>query len=723
VQIYSGGAVSSTSSLEGETPPEAWRALVAPRDEIAALLRITEAVSGERDRDALLGALAGAFRGVLPADRLLVLSQGSLPTRVFEVPSGRELSELGSEPALVAELGRAPSALVFPSLARAPQGAAWIGERLIEHDMKSALALPLRVGERSPGALVLLSAVEDAWSSVPGSLLDGIARAVAAALESCLAHEELQSLQREREVLLALSSASGRHLKRDELFGALSGCLRDLLPTDRFGIELPLEGGRLQGHLLTPRGGRAEVTQPHVLPAPGTACQWVLANRERMVTACRDELRERFPVTFSVMEREGMESLCALPLLIEERSRAVLFVMAARRSAYQGVPPDLLDQLSGSVAVALDDCLAHEEVERLRDRLAAENVYLREEIQQAHNFEEIVGCSEALQSVLRELAAVAPTEATVLIYGETGTGKELVARAIHAGSPRASRPLIKVNCAAISAGLVESELFGHEKGAFTGAADRHIGRFELAHGGTIFLDEVGELPFETQAKLLRVLQEREFERVGGSTTLRADVRVIAATNRDLPGAVERGLFREDLYYRLSVFPLRLPALRERREDIELLAHYFLERHARRLGRGVSRMSTAILERLRAYSWPGNVRELENAIERALVLSQGPELEVGPLIPLSSPVAPREESACGRDPWPEVKRAEGSVTLASVSTQHLRAVLERCAWVIEGPDGAARALGLRPSTLRSRMKKLGLQRPPLPTPRSADPLGR
>jgi formate hydrogenlyase transcriptional activator len=556
--------------------------------------------------------------------------------------------------------------------------------------------------------LGLAAGEANAWGDGESAWLAELAGAVAIALDNCLAYEQVTAMGQELKALLDVSIATGRHLERDQLFGALAACLRGLLPTDRFGIELPLEGQRLQGHLLTPCGARPEPTRPEVLPATGTACQWVLDHHQWMVAAEREELRERFPVTHAVMSREGMESLCALPLRTGERCRGVLFFMAARKHAYEGLRRGLLDQVASAVAVALDDCLAHEEVRRLRDRLAAENDYLQEEIRQEHNFEEIVGRSAVLRRTLREVELVAPTESTVLIYGETGTGKELVARAIHARSARAQRPLIKVNCAAIPAGLVESELFGHEKGAFTGATGRRIGRFELAGGGTIFLDEIGELPIETQVSLLRVLQEREFERVGGSTTIHADVRVIAATNRDLHLEIAAGRFRQDLYYRLNVFPLRLPPLRERREDIELLAQYFLQRLARRLGRNISRISIASLERLRAYDWPGNVRELENLIERALIRSPGPILELGADLPVKLE-APRS-SAPAAEPIAEEPAPAQPTTLAELQNQHLRAVLERCNWVVEGPGGAAQMLGLHPNTLRSRLKKLGLKRP-------------
>ncbi len=338
-------------------------------------------------------------------------------------------------------------------------------------------------------------------------------------------------------------------------------------------------------------------------------------------------------------------------------------------------------------------------LESEQQRLQLQSAYLQEEIKAVHNFEEIVGRSAVLQRVLSQVGLVAATDSSVLISGETGTGKELVARAIHARSGRRDRPLVKVNCAALPSGLVESELFGHEKGAFTGATERRTGRFELAHGGTIFLDEVGELPPETQAKLLRVLQEREFERVGGSQTVRVDVRVIAATNRDLPTAVAEGTFRQDLYYRLNVFPVTLPPLRERPEDIPPLVHYFVARYRAKIGRKISRVPQETMARLGAYAWPGNVRELENVIERAVILSPGADLEVPPeLLPASVPAAPPRSAA-----------PAGTAPLERVERDHILSVLKRTNWRVDGPHGAARLLDMHPSTLRSRMQKLGIRR--------------
>ncbi len=358
-------------------------------------------------------------------------------------------------------------------------------------------------------------------------------------------------------------------------------------------------------------------------------------------------------------------------------------------------------------------------MEQEKARLAAENAYLQEEIKSVHNFEEIVGQSPALLQSLEKVSRVAKTDATVLITGETGTGKELIARAIHSASHRHDKPLIKVNCAALPAGLVESELFGHEKGAFSGAISRRVGRFELANGGTIFLDEVGEVPLDVQVKLLRVLQEREFERVGGTHPIKVDVRVIAATNRDLVKSIREGKFREDLYYRLNVFPISLPPLRDRAGDVPILVQFLVARFAARVGVRIESVERATMERLDRYSWPGNVRELENVLERAVILSNGPTLEIDPEVFAS---ATSVRSASAGPPTPSGSEREGAAaagsgptppleSLESNTRNHILAALEQSGWVISGPRGAAKILGLHPNTLRSRMKKLGIVRAP------------
>jgi PAS domain S-box-containing protein len=348
-------------------------------------------------------------------------------------------------------------------------------------------------------------------------------------------------------------------------------------------------------------------------------------------------------------------------------------------------------------------------MEREQARLSAQNVYLQEEIKSVHNFEEIVGQSPALMEALEKVSRVAKTDATVLITGETGTGKELIARAIHSASRRHDKPLIKVNCAALPAGLIESELFGHEKGAFSGAINRRVGRFELAHGGTIFLDEIGEIPIDVQVKLLRVLQEREFERVGGTKSIHVDVRVIAATNRDLGKSIREGKFREDLFYRLNVFPIPLPPLRKREGDVPLLVHFLVDRFAARSGVRIESVGKATMRRLNRYSWPGNIRELENVLERAVILSSGPMLDIDPDVFASGTIghsidADRSVSATSSEGAGQPHPLE---SLESTTRSHILAALEQSRWIIDGPRGAAKILGIHANTLRSRMKKLGI----------------
>jgi formate hydrogenlyase transcriptional activator len=448
---------------------------------------------------------------------------------------------------------------------------------------------------------------------------------------------------------------------------------------------------------------------------PGTPCQNVAAGR---VCATSCGLQQLFPEDLW-LQQIGAQSYVGVPMKnaagrvlghiavlhtepMEPSSEdiAMLTIFASRACA----------ELERTQAErALNEALV--EVRRLRDRLHEENMYLQEEIRAAHNFDEIVGRHPVLMELLTQVGPVAASDAAVLIQGETGTGKELIARALHAKSRRRGRPLVKVNCGAIPTGLVESELFGHVKGAFTGAVARRVGRFEVAHGGTIFLDEVGELPPDTQVKLLRVLQEKELEPVGSNQTVRVDVRTIAATNRDLEEAVRSGRFRADLYYRLNVVPLRIPPLRERKEDIPLLVLYFLERSSRSLGKDVRGIASESLRRLTEYSWPGNVRELHNVIERAVVLASGPVLHLGPeLLPARSERVERVVAPATPPTAATPARAKAAASsLQEVERRHILAVLDQCQWVVEGPRGAAAVLGLKPSTLRSRMTKLGATR--------------
>jgi formate hydrogenlyase transcriptional activator len=440
-----------------------------------------------------------------------------------------------------------------------------------------------------------------------------------------------------------------------------------------------------------------------VLPLEEDPAGLVWQTQQPLVTSRVGELT-RWPRLLERVQAYGVESFCFLPLTTARRRQGTLVFTSKQPSAYDTADLDFLQQVANQVAVAVENALAFQEIEaafreikELKDQLAQEKAYLEEEVRTEHHFGEIVGDSPALRQVLKEVETVAATSSTVLIRGETGTGKELIARALHDLSPRQGRTFVKLNCAAIPTGLLESELFGHEKGAFTGAISQKVGRFELAHQGTLFLDEVGDIPPELQPKLLRVLQEQEFERLGSTKTMRVDVRLVAATNRDLAAMVADGRFRSDLYYRFNVFPLVLPSLRERPDDIPRLVRHFTQQFARRMGRRIETVPSAVMDALVHYPWPGNVRELQNVIERAVILSPGSSLQV--------PVSDLHATAT-----PHLVPAVTAMTLADAEREHILGALRDTGWVVGGPKGAAVRLGMKRATLQKKMKKLGIFRP-------------
>ena len=508
--------------------------------------------------------------------------------------------------------------------------------------------------------------------------------------------------------LLEINNAIITNLTEEALFHAVTEALRQAVPFDRaalisyqpetgtfryLGMESPLPSDYF-------RAGRE-------FDRSESVSSWV-CDHQRAVVRRDLEIEQQYPHDHRLFA-EGIRSYCMVPLVSRGKSIGTLGVGCKTKSQYSDADAAFLQDVANQVALAVVNMKVYEEIAALKVRLEKENVYLQEEIRAGHNFEEIVGDSPALLEVLKKVEQVAPTNATVLIHGETGTGKELIARAIHDRSPRKERPLVMVNCSAISAGLVESELFGHVKGAFTGAIERRLGRFALADGGTIFLDEVGELPLETQVKLLRVLQEREFEPVGGSRPVQVDVRVIAATNRNLEEAVRTGGFRSDLFYRLNVFPIEVPPLRNRPSDIPQLAMFFLARRSAQLGKHMTGISQDTMDRFARYAWPGNVRELGNLVERAVILSPGSILEVEDgLLPARASgffnvVAGKPSESAQRSlPAPAAVR-----TLEEVERNHIIAVLRETGGVVEGAKGAARILNLHPNTLRHRMRKLGI----------------
>jgi formate hydrogenlyase transcriptional activator len=523
------------------------------------------------------------------------------------------------------------------------------------------------------------------------------------------AEEALRKSEQRQHSLLEINNAIINNLTQEALFSSAYEAIRSVVSFDRaaFLIYQPeKETLKLLSMQSETDSEFFQLGKEYDLQETRISA-WVLDHQQLVVRG--DLENEQQSRGDRRLVEEGIRSYCVVPLVARGNSIGTFTVWSESKNRYSQEDAELLREVANQVALAIANMKSYEEVAALKAKLEKENVYLQEEIRTEHNFEEIVGNSPALLDLLRRVDQVAPTDSTVLIHGETGTGKELVARAIHNRSARKDRPLVKVNCSAISAGLVESELFGHVKGAFTGAFERHIGRFELADGGTLFLDEVGELPLETQVKLLRVLQEREFEPVGSNRSVHVDVRIIAATNRNLEDSISAGKFRSDLYYRLNVFPLVVPPLRERRADIPQLATFFLSRCARNVGKKMEGISAAATELLNRYSWPGNIRELQNVIERAVIVSHGSMLELeNDLISVSLSQTQRDKVQTAEETQPATQ-SSSLKTLEEVERAHISAVLQQTRGVIEGANGAAKTLGMHPNTLRHRMEKLGIKR--------------
>jgi formate hydrogenlyase transcriptional activator len=531
------------------------------------------------------------------------------------------------------------------------------------------------------------------------AFLQQVARQVAVAVDNALNFESAQAYQRqlalERDrlrVLLEVNNAMVSKLDLHSLLGAISASLRRVIHHEYTSLAVfdPTTGNMRVLALDFPQG-KGLMREDLTVQLEGSMGGKAFRTRQALVLD-RNAMEEFNSPTSRLLKAEGVRSVISMPLITHDRALGALTLASLRDSAFQQSDVDLLAQVVSQVAIAVENALAFQEIAELKNKLAQEKLYLEDEIRSEMNFDEIIGECASLRAVLKQVETVAPTDSTVLITGETGTGKELIARAIHNLSPRRERTFVKVNCAAIPTGLLESELFGHERGAFTGAIAQRIGRFELANGGTIFLDEIGDIPLELQPKLLRVLQEQEFERLGSTHTTKVDVRLVAATNRNLAQMVAERTFRTDLYYRLRVFPIIMPPLRERQGDIPSLVRYFVEKHARRMNRTVETIPAETLERLVQYPWPGNIRELENLIERAVIVSPGPVLRV-----------PLSELRSGAEPL-----VEGQ-TLRAVEREHILKTLEGTKWVLAGPHGAAARLGMKRTTLQSKMRKLGVKK--------------
>ena len=506
------------------------------------------------------------------------------------------------------------------------------------------------------------------------------------------AHEELRSNNERLKLLLDLNNAIVSNLELRDLLRAISASVRHTMKCDSVGVALPdPDDQRLRIHAVDFPEGRGLIQEEGKVPAAEGPTNRVFRIGEPIALDAR-ALAALDVKNLAVAE--GFQALCDVPLVSRNRTLGVVCLGRLHDNPFTGNEVDFVRQVAAQVAIAVENALAYQQIAELKDKLAQEKLYLEDEIRSEMNFDSIIGRSAALQKLLQQVETVAPTDSIVLIYGETGVGKELVARAIHNLSSRGKNAFVKLNCAAIPTGLLESEMFGHERGAFTGAIAQRIGRFELASHGTVFLDEIGEIPLELQPKLLRVLQEREFERLGSSRTLRTDARLIASTNRDLAAMVKEQRFRMDLYYRLEVFPIYVPSLRERQEDIPLLVRHFVQQFARRMNKTIDTIPSESMSALLRYPWPGNIRELQNLIERAVILSAGPVLNV--------PLA-------GLHTQPTAAATNKRETLEEVERRKILEVLDATGWVVSGPRGAARLLGLKRSTLQFRMGKLGIRK--------------
>jgi formate hydrogenlyase transcriptional activator len=505
---------------------------------------------------------------------------------------------------------------------------------------------------------------------------------------------QLSRAEERWRVLLRVNNAVVTYLDRDTLFAAIAGELRDVIPYDRAALVLldPVDDVFKVMGVAGPVPSSSIIPLGTAWPRRGSRSGWIVDNGLPLLSP---DIREdhRF-IEHPSLVADGILSAVSVPLKAKDKIIGTLNVGTREVGRYGEKDAELMTAIADQVVLAIQNMLAYEEIASLKSRLEEENLYLQEESRAEVEFADVVGESPAIQKVLSRVRMVAGTDSTILVTGETGTGKELVVRAIRGVSGRKDKILVKVNCAALPSGVIESELFGHEKGAFTGALNRRVGRFELANGGTLFLDEVGDLPLDLQAKLLRVLQEGEFERVGGTQTLKVNVRLIAATNRDLKVAVEEGRFRADLFYRLNVFPIAIPPLRERLEDVPRLTRHFAMIYASKMGKPIGTIGEQVLNKLMAYNWPGNVRELQNVIERAVILSTQNRLVLDDSLaaPVTGPAA------------------KAPRTLEDVEREHILCILESVGWRVSGDRGAAKILGLKRTTLEARMIKLGISRP-------------
>jgi formate hydrogenlyase transcriptional activator len=693
------------------------------RQQLEALLEVSEAISQQRDLPALFHDLAERLHSVVDFDFLTLTlhdpARNVMRLHILETRIPHEKT-LGAETAVDGH----PSGWVWQSQEtfvvsdtaeedRYPQ----FMQRLREEGVRSFALLPLTTAQRRLGAMGFGRLMPQRITEGELQFMKRVACQVAVAVDNALNLESSQAYQtqlaHERDrlrVLLDVNNVLVTSLELPELFRGIVSTLQRVIHHDYTSLALldPVSG-LLKIHALDFPGRQGLLKPEMTIPREASPAGRAIAEGRTLIS--RGQELDQYPSeVVRLLRAEGLQVICCIPLSNRGRTFGTLNLASRRMDVFSPEDIELVQQVAAQIAIAVENALAFKEIDALKDKLAEEKLYLEEEIRSAFNFEEIIGDSPAIRRALAQVELVAPAGTTVLILGETGTGKEVIARAVHNLSPRKDRTFVKINCAAIPSGLLEAELFGHERGAFTGAINQKIGRFELADRGTLFLDEIGDIPLELQPKLLRVLQEQEFERLGSNRTQRVDVRVVAATNRDLSKLVADREFRSDLFYRLNVFPIQIPPLRERREDVPLLVRYFVQNFSRRLNKAVEYVPVEAMDALVNYAWPGNIRELENLIERAVLLSPGKELRI-PISELKPPALSANGNVSADlalfSPSPTPVPI---TTMEEAERQHILRALRQTEWRIAGPKGAAAILGMKRTTLQARMRKLGVRRP-------------
>jgi formate hydrogenlyase transcriptional activator len=712
------------------SPPEI--AQIQPLDhsrrQLEALLEVSEAIAQQRDLNALFHELSERLHWVVEFDFLtlvlhdpvrnvmrLHILESRIPT---DKVAGKEMPIEG-HPAGWVWQSQQPF-VVSDEDTRYPV----FLQQLREAGVHSIAMVPLTTAQRRLGAMGFGTLLPQKITDTELAFMQRVASQGAVAVDNALNLETSQAYQaqlaEERDslrVLLEVINVLVSTRELPELFRGIVSTLERVIHHDYTSLALldPFTGLLKIYALDFP--GRQDLIKPEVIILRDMSPSGDAITTGKSVCVRGAEL-DRYPSeVMKILRADGIQTICCIPLATQGRTFGTLNVASRRLEAFPEREISLLQQVGAQIAIAVENALAFKEIDALKDKLAEEKLYLEEEIRSEFNFEEIIGDAPSLKRALAQVEVVAPTDTAALILGETGTGKELIARAIHNLSPRRQRTFVKINCAAIPSGLLESELFGHERGAFTGALNQKIGRFELADHGTLFLDEVGDLPMDLQPKLLRVLQEHEFERLGSNRTIKVDVRVVAATNQDLAKQVADRTFRSDLYYRLNVFPIQIPALRERREDVPLLVRYFVQKFSSRLNKVVEYVPAEAMNALANYSWPGNVRELENFVERAVLLSPGKELRVpisellnDPGVPSTGPSSHYVVPSRGTDGGDESSASASISTLEQAERGHILRALQQTQWRIGGPKGAAALLDMKRTTLQARMRKLSIRRP-------------